>query len=91
MVSPLNNWKIENTPNIRNSQLQDSEWTLYCQWTGLIRNQDMHPKEAARKLGMQMENVGKEFSVRLSEGSRIYFSYDDQKKEVKISQVGGHR
>ncbi|WP_437655625.1 hypothetical protein [Sorangium sp. So ce1182] len=41
---------------------------------------------------MDYENLGGNlYSVRLSQGGRVYFTQDDVNQVVTIEQVGGHR
>merc|ERR1712183_219762 len=64
------------------------------EFVNLIYSQNMHPKDAASRLGMQMElvnrNGGTECSVRLSKKHRLYFVFNEGEQVVEITQIGGH-
>ncbi|MGK3988808.1 hypothetical protein WME99_37530 [Sorangium sp. So ce136] len=85
-------WTVQVSPHCENNGLTSAEYSRYTFFTNLIR-QGHHPRTSSEMNGhMDYENLGDNlYSVRLSQGGRVYFTQDDANHVVTIEQVGGHR
>ena len=67
----------------------------YFEWRRKITQENLHPKEAAKKVGdthyepLNGEHKG-EFTIRINQEHRVAFTIDDDKKTVNVFVVGGH-
>lgn len=74
-------------------KLNESEQEKFNQFKNAIA-EGLHPREAAKRAGdtkyTKLQGTDNQYEIRLSQGARVTFLVDDEKREVKILQVGGH-
>lgn len=86
-------WTIDDshargTPNLPNACGRN-----YYAWRRLVRDHQMHPSEAADQVGdAHYESYGGDkYTIRLSQGHRVYFLVDEGEEHVTVVKVGTHQ
>ncbi|KAH8124047.1 hypothetical protein ACSS6W_001057 [Trichoderma asperelloides] len=72
----------------------NTAWSQYYYFRRLITEDRLHPKTAAKHLGgSDYEPITPKptYTIRLSDGHRLYFLLDQKNHMVIIDEIGGHR
>ncbi|MGH0036520.1 MAG: hypothetical protein ACQGVK_15950 [Myxococcota bacterium] len=88
----MTHWRLEKS-GARFRELSPAVQAKFDQFQDEIHNNGTHPREAAeyaRCDGFE-ELSGGLWSVRLSQGDRVYFKVHEGTGTVEIVEVGGHK
>jgi hypothetical protein len=86
-------WSIDDSNAQATPQLPAACGRTYYAWRRAIRDEHLHPREAAEQVGdTDYETYGNDrYTIRLSQGHRVYFLVDEGEEQVTVVKVGTHQ
>jgi len=85
-------WTLEYANRCERNGISGAAYSKWTEFSNHIR-QGTHPRTASEQMGhLGYERLsGGVYSVRLSQGDRIYFTLDEANEVCTVEQIGGHR
>jgi mRNA-degrading endonuclease RelE of RelBE toxin-antitoxin system len=84
-------WKLVKKGAKFKTNLNGTEQAKYDEFQNKVRNQGLHPKEAAAGWDSDYKNLLRnQYQIRLSQDNRVIFLVDRKNTIVRILEVGGH-